>query len=645
MIRRPPRSTLSSSSAASDVYKRQMLPFPLMFQDTAATCMPAPEMDYHCNIKMWNGGNVDGWNTQRDPGFGMSFFNRTDLDFYYALADEFSVGDQYFQSTYTATNPNREFLFTGSNGLSVNNSGFCLLDDSEPAGLTWETMAETLIKKNISWKVYQGQDNFDDNGFAWFEQFKAAKPGDPLHDLGMIRQDDFVQSFAGDVANDTLPQVSWIVGPSSLSEHATNHPVDGMDLTARLLAALSANPAVYAKTVFILNYDEGGQFYDHVVPPSAPRSAEDGASTVSTVGELTLTTEFEIPVGNPIGPGWRVPLFLVSPWTRAPGGLVYSQVSDHTSVIKFIEKRFSVTCPNMSPWRRTTTGDLTAAFDWNNPDFTWPSLPSTKGDVNASKYQCMDNPPPVVPKIQSMPRQEPGVKQSRALPYEFQISDALSHDDVNQDYITITIANTGNATAVFHVYDRNLALSTPQKFTVEPSKQLQPRWRFTVLGKYALDLHGPNGFVRKFRGNGADSLSVRLEYQPEQRNVNLKLTGGAGCALNVQDLGYGGGPWTIAAGASEFPINVTATGNWYDLKVTSSCDGDFSRRFMGRMETGVTSITDPAMGSHVPADTEIHPSVPERLRHPVWDPVEQCKAPRMKMKDACWYVNHRKDEL
>ena len=120
--------------------------------------------------------------------------------------------------------------------------------------MAWETMGETLLAANVSWKLYQEHDNFDDNGFQWFDAFKGAKPGEPLYDRGMARTEDFVAAFAADVAADALPAVSWLVGPAKLSEHASNHPADGEDLTARLLAILAApgNAAVYAKTAFIL---------------------------------------------------------------------------------------------------------------------------------------------------------------------------------------------------------------------------------------------------------------------------------------------------------------------------------------------------------------------------------------------------------
>ena len=93
-------------------------------------------------------------------------------------------------------------------------------------------MGETLMKANVSWKLYQEADNFDDNGFQWFEAYKKAKPGEYLYDQGMARSKSFVDDFAKDVASDTLPSVSWLVGPAKLSEHATNHPADGEDLSA-----------------------------------------------------------------------------------------------------------------------------------------------------------------------------------------------------------------------------------------------------------------------------------------------------------------------------------------------------------------------------------------------------------------------------
>jgi phospholipase C len=88
---------------------------------------------------------------------------------------------------------------------------------------------------------------------------------------------------------------------------------------------------------------------------------------------------------------------IISPWTR--GGYVYSEIADHTSTIKFLEKRFGIRCPNISPWRRAITGDLTQAFNFTHPDYSWPKLPFDKGDWVRTEIECAFNPPPVVPKI------------------------------------------------------------------------------------------------------------------------------------------------------------------------------------------------------------------------------------------------------
>ncbi|NEB65950.1 phospholipase C, phosphocholine-specific, partial [Streptomyces fulvissimus] len=94
--------------------------------------------------------------------------------------------------------------------------------------------------------------------------------------------------------------------------------------------------------------DENDGFFDHVVPPYPPASANQGLSTADTTTEI-------YPGGpsygaGPYGLGPRVPMLVVSPWST--GGYVCSEVFDHTSVLRFMEQRFGVHEPNISPWRR-----------------------------------------------------------------------------------------------------------------------------------------------------------------------------------------------------------------------------------------------------------------------------------------------------
>jgi phospholipase C len=150
-----------------------MLPFHVDSHSTSAMCMDAPLMNYECDMKIFNNGRFDQWNTARNPGTGMSYFNREDLPYYYTLYDNFAMGDQYYQSSFTATNPNRMFFFTGSNGLSVSDTSSigneggddhqdvddyighdtCVLDNQEPRpGFNWTTMGEVLEENKITWK-------------------------------------------------------------------------------------------------------------------------------------------------------------------------------------------------------------------------------------------------------------------------------------------------------------------------------------------------------------------------------------------------------------------------------------------------------------------------------------------------------------
>eukprot|EP01116_Phalansterium_solitarium_P008712 TRINITY_DN22675_c0_g1_i2.p1 TRINITY_DN22675_c0_g1~~TRINITY_DN22675_c0_g1_i2.p1 ORF type:complete len:683 (+),score=260.03 TRINITY_DN22675_c0_g1_i2:82-2130(+) len=589
-----------------------MLPFHVDTHTTSAICMDAPAMNYPTDIGIWDAGLYDAWNTARDPGLGMSYFQRADLPFYYTLADNFIIGDQYFQSTFTETNPNRLHLFSGSNGLSVGH--YPVLNNTEPdPGWRWITMAEVLEKANISWRVYQQPDNFDDNGFAWFESFMTAQPGNPLYDKGMTRQWDLVQAFANDINAGTLPQVSWIVGPTNMSEHADNHPAAGEDLTARLLKVLSANATVYAKTVFILNYDEGGQFFDHHWTPTPPLSSTNGVSTVTTVGEVT-------DAGKPIGLGFRVPLMIISPWTR--GNAVVSEVFDHTSVIRLVEERFNVECPNISPWRRAVTGDLLSAFNFDSPDYSWPQLPDTSRYIVDADIECDTLPPPHVPTNQTVPAQEPGVRISRALPYEFWAAGRTQPGDAKHFYLDI--GNTGKAGAAFVAFDLLVPTNAPHQYAVEAGKSITDAWTLaSESGAYSFALHGPNGFVRVFNGSaGAVTWSgpvpsVALIYNVANVSVSIQLVN-AGTAPTTFSVGWNayrsGAPVAVTVNPKQTEIlnwPVSASGNWYDISVTATSPllGGFARRYMGRMETGVDTTSDPAMGN------ALHPYVPPRC-HP-----------------------------
>jgi phospholipase C len=380
----------------------------------------------------------DAW-VHKKQHTSMGYLTRRDIPFYYALADAFTIGDAYHASLFGPTNPNRMFLFSGTNGLSVGQDGFHALenvDDSNYASsmardkadwvspYTWTTYAERLSANQVSWKLYQEYDNYGCNALAYFPQFRNLDLDDPaqrerhrrarayagesgaLDAAGLPVNTNpadaqaLVDQIALDARNGTLPAVSWIVSPTKFCEHPdTNPPGYGESLVSRILDALTANPAVWAKMAFIICYDEEGGFFDHVPPPVPPASRSDGYSGVSTHGEVSG--------GEPVGLGARVPLLVVSPWTR--GGWVCSEVFDHTSILRFLEAFTGVREPNVTHWRRKTFGDLTSVFRFDNPAVRPLVLPRTGKLLAFAAKAAVSFPDPVIPgSDQRFPVQEPG---------------------------------------------------------------------------------------------------------------------------------------------------------------------------------------------------------------------------------------------
>jgi phospholipase C len=395
--------------------------------------------------------------------------------------------------------------------------------------------------------------------------------------------------------------VSWIAAPEAYSEHP-NWPSDfGAWYISRVLDALTSNPEVWSKTALFINYDEEGGFFDHMIPPTPPATPELGASTVPVTHEI-FPGDASHPSG-PYGLGLRVPLLVISPWSR--GGWVDSQLFDHTSLIKFIEKRFGDEHPglvetNIQPWRRAITGDLTSAFDFRTPNAALPKL------LDVSQYMPLDktNKPSLalaVPSAQSLPKQERGVKLSRALPYELHADATL---DTSTGTLSIAMSNTGEATAAFHARSGN-AIDLPRCYTVEPGKQLAGLWNAAGQTRYDVEVHGPNGFLRAFRGAPAGAnranLDVRVRYKRADQGIALAIRNRSAMRLVVRVAdGYSGETRTheLRPGESnEGAWTVVQHGAWYDIVITVDGDPDFRVELAGRVENGRDSITDPALGS------------------------------------------------
>ncbi len=384
-----------------------LLPFHLDTTSTNAQKLPSTSHSWKCQHSAWNGGKMDNWipahrKADKENGpFVMGHFTRADIPFHFALAEAFTICDAYYCSVMGPTYPNRLYWMTGTNHPPGSSEGAMTHNSPPPFGTKWKTYPERLEEAGVSWKVYhkepkqeaiEGQMNtmnFIFNILACFPQYEQAPVDSPLYKKAMMPSAP--GQFRQDCLNDALPAVSWIYPDEDKSEHPDHMPAAGAAFVADIVDAIAANPKVWAKTVFILNYDENDGLFDHVPPPVPPPGTTD-----------------EFLEGLPIGAGFRVPCIIVSPWTA--GGWVSSQTFDHTSVLRFLEKFTGVREPNITEWRRQTFGDLTSAFRFEESVAGPPPLPNTK-ELLALANQSRSFPSPVPPPNQTMPVQEKGSRK------------------------------------------------------------------------------------------------------------------------------------------------------------------------------------------------------------------------------------------
>ncbi|HEY2545164.1 MAG TPA: phospholipase C, phosphocholine-specific [Candidatus Acidoferrum sp.] len=583
--------------------------------------------DWTSTHAAWNDGKYDQWVPNKGTTT-MAHLTRSDIPFHYALADAFTVCDAYHCSLLGPTDPNRYHMWTGWVGNDGSGGG-PVIDNAE-LGYGWSTYPELLQKAGISWKVYQdvgdGLDapdfwgwtgdayigNYGDNSLLYFFQYQNAVAGSPLAEgakvgTNILNSGTLFDMFRQDVLNNQLPQVSWIVAPEAYTEHP-NWPANyGAWYVSQMLDALTANPEVWSKTVFIWMFDENDGFFDHVVPPTPPQSRTEGVSTVGTTNEIFLGSSSYAVSSYPAGPyglGVRVPMIVISPWSK--GGWVDSEVFDHTSLIRFIERRFGkqypgITESNITPWRRTVAGDLTSAFNFVSPNGATVALPSTLA------YEPPDNNRhpdyvPTPPASQALPVQEPGTRPARALPYELHV-----HGEVNasQGGVQIFFRNSGRAGAAFQVRSGD-GLTGPWTYTIGAGDGASDTFGASGDASYDLSVFGPNGFLRTFAGSllpGSANLTVKATYDCNSEGIALEIHNYSSSDVRVSISDAYSGKTTIHRleehASFTYYSELHRSFGWYDLTVGVDSDPSFQRQLAGHVETGRDSTTDPAIGAAV----------------------------------------------
>nr|WSW65367.1 phospholipase C, phosphocholine-specific [Streptomyces sp. NBC_00995] len=597
-----------------DLLGKEVLPFRPPADELGMQFLRDLNHDWAGGHRAFNKGAYDQW-VPAKTATTMAHLTREDIPFHYALADAFTVCDAYHCSFIGSTDPNRYYLWSGYTGNDGSGGGPVLGNDE--AGYGWTTYPERLERAGVSWKVYQdigdGLDaagswgwigdayrgTYGDNSLLYFDSYRDAGPGDPLHDKARTGSDirnggGLLDDLKADIRAGTLPKVSWIVAPEAYSEHP-NWPANyGARYISQVLDALTADPEVWGRTALFITYDENDGFFDHVVPPFVPSGPAQGLSTVDTTADY-FPGDIRYAAG-PYGLGQRVPMLVVSPWST--GGFTCSEVFDHTSVIRFMEERFGVHEPNISPWRRAVCGDLTSAFDFHRAEVSDVPLPSTDAYEPPDRLRHPDY-VPAPPAAGSVPKQENGARPTRPLRYA-PFADGSA--DPATGTFRLTFSGGAAAGAQFLVTSANRT-DGPWTYTTEAGKSLADSWN-TAYSKGVTDLtvHGPNGFLRTFRAGGrVAGPEVTVRHDPASGGLELTLVnaGSTTVRLTVRGAaGYGGGVQTfdVRAGATvEHVLDLRGSGNWYDVTVVSDKDATFLRRFAGHVETGRAGTSDPGL--------------------------------------------------
>lgn len=682
----------------------------------------------------WQGGLPHSWNDQlaaRNNGrydkwvpvksaMSLAYYDRTDIPFYYAMADAFTICDHHFCSSLTGTTPNRLFFWSGTIRPEQNGTATAAVDNAQAESrknvyVDWHTFPELLEDYDVSWKIYQnelwtsdlkGEDvdrwlgNYGDNALEYVKRYNVKlsayfrKNGDntvnpaltpeqvrakydqlsskeknlidkafatninaPENYLALtsftfkddngqdqtiaIPKHDIFHQFRSDVDNGKLPTVSWLVAPEKFSDH-TSSPLYGTWYVSEAIDILTKNPEVWKKTIFILTYDENDGYFDHIPPYVVPKP--NAADTGKVSAKIDVAVDYELKKDSPIGLGYRVPMLIASPWSK--GGYVNSQVFDHTSCLMFLEHFLSkktgktIKSNNISSWRRAICGDLTSAFRPATGNKTGVPPLLNKEEVLVNITNARNKPPQVKPnplaqqdieKINStpsfsplssslMPQQEKGTKRACALPYELFVT---CHLDTKKENIELQFeAGKGNfgqkivpVGAPFLLYTSNIYNSIAGKswnYAVVAGDKVIDSLKLASFkdNNYDLNVNGPNGFFRRFKGNINDpAIHINCLYEKTgtlskkpSGNIELFLEnkGSKALKLEIMDNVYKNSPSKHITleplQKLKVLMNLKNSSSWYDFTVATPEHKGYTRQFAGHVETGEVSITDPFMG-------------------------------------------------
>ncbi len=292
-----------------------------------------------------NEGAMDGWLQTVDDAnvdndfFPIGYYTADDVPFFKGVVENYTICDRYFTGILGSTFPNRVYMHSGATDRTSN--GFAPDDFGAPVGPTtiptvWDRLAEVGASR-----AYYFQD-LPVTAFWGQAYLDITRP---------------YSSFLLEAAAGLLPSVSFVepffgaaVGESPYGISTDDHPQadirNGQAFLNQVYNALRNGPN-WDRTLLVINYDEWGGFYDHVVPPVLPVS------------------EHEASLGNDGRLGFRVPCAIIGP--RARRGHVSHTTFSPSSILKMIEWRFGTGPVSL---RSEYSNNMATALDFSGDPHT-----------------------------------------------------------------------------------------------------------------------------------------------------------------------------------------------------------------------------------------------------------------------------------
>jgi len=212
------------------------------------------------------------------------------------------------------------------------------------------------------------------------------------------------------------------------------------------------------------------------------------------------------------------------------------------------------------------------------------------------------------------PKQEKGLRDSCILPYELYVHGEYQSKG---DYlVTFEASNkifgkhsAGSPFTVYHAASYKGEVGTSRNYAVSPGDSITDRWSLDAFdnGIYNLEIHGPNGFYREFKGDKNNPhLKIRCTYEKNKNDsvftgrLSFSCTneGKRSQQLNFEDVSYGQEKKSIQLKGGQsirIHFDLAKQNFWYDIRITCTGSPNFEEKYAGRLEFGNAGKSDPLL--------------------------------------------------